>query len=141
MVRVARPGGVVAACVWDSHTMPLLRSFWDSALAISPARAGAIDDGCRVGYERPEELADLWAACGLLEVTTGELLVHAEYEPRRSLAAIRGRSGTLGCLLHSPRRHPSAPPPRRGTPTAQRPGRAPSLTARAWWVGGLVPAS
>jgi ubiquinone/menaquinone biosynthesis C-methylase UbiE len=50
MARVALPGGTVAACVWDSLRMPLLRSFWDAALEAAPARAGAIDDGRRVGY-------------------------------------------------------------------------------------------
>ena len=52
MARVARPGGVVAACVWDSTTMPVLRAFWDAALEVAPDRAAAIDDGRRVGYER-----------------------------------------------------------------------------------------
>jgi len=65
MIRVTRPGGIVGACVWDSTTMPALRAFWDAALAVAPERAGAIDDGRRVGYERPDELAELWSACGL----------------------------------------------------------------------------
>jgi ubiquinone/menaquinone biosynthesis C-methylase UbiE len=50
MIRVTRPGGVIAACVWDSTTMPVLRAFWDAALTVAPKRAGAIDDGRRVGY-------------------------------------------------------------------------------------------
>jgi hypothetical protein len=35
----------VAACVWDSSTMPLLRSFWDAALDVAPERAGDLDEG------------------------------------------------------------------------------------------------
>jgi ubiquinone/menaquinone biosynthesis C-methylase UbiE len=50
MARVA-PGGAIAACVWDSRTMPVLRSFWDAALDVAPEKAGALDDGQRVGYE------------------------------------------------------------------------------------------
>jgi ubiquinone/menaquinone biosynthesis C-methylase UbiE len=44
MIRVTAPGGVVAACVWDATTMPVLRAFWDAALTVAPKRAGAIDD-------------------------------------------------------------------------------------------------
>src|SRR5690242_15789293 len=62
MRRVARPGGVVAACVWDSTTMPLLRAYWDAALAVAPDRAGGFDEGRRVGYPSPDQLAELWAA-------------------------------------------------------------------------------
>jgi hypothetical protein len=65
MARVACPGGVVAACVWDSNAMPMLAAFWDAALAVAPQHAGAIDDGRRVGYADPHELSDLWEACGL----------------------------------------------------------------------------
>ena len=60
--------------------MPLLRAFWDAALAVAPERAGAIDDARRVGYDRPDELGELWQAQGLLDVTTGELWVSADYE-------------------------------------------------------------
>lgn len=41
MARVARPGAIVAACVWDSGTMPMLRAYWDAALAVAPEQAGA----------------------------------------------------------------------------------------------------
>src|SRR5215210_6977319 len=40
MRRVAKPGGVVVACVWDyAAGMRLLRAFWDAAAAIDPASA------------------------------------------------------------------------------------------------------
>lgn len=60
--------------------MPVLRTVWDATLEVAPDRAAAIDDGRRVGYERRQELAELWEACGLLEVAVGERLVHADYE-------------------------------------------------------------
>jgi ubiquinone/menaquinone biosynthesis C-methylase UbiE len=38
MVRVARPGGVVAAYVWDyAGKMEMIRYFWDAAVALDPA--------------------------------------------------------------------------------------------------------
>jgi len=137
MTRVARPDGVVAACVWASRTMPVLRAFWDAALAIAPDRAGAIDVGHRVGYERPDELAALWQACGLLDVHTGELLVHADYDDFDDLfgpfAAGTGHSGACYAALdHAGQQALRAEAHRRlGQPDGPF-----TLTARAWWVRG-----
>src|ERR1041385_5724387 len=40
MRRVTRPGGVVAACVWDYDAgMEMLRFFWDEGLALDPTMA------------------------------------------------------------------------------------------------------
>ena len=42
MIRVTRPGGVVAAAVWDyGDGMEMLRAFWDEAVALDPAAARA----------------------------------------------------------------------------------------------------
>lgn len=139
MTRVARPGGVIAACVWDSRTMPVLRSFWDAALEVTPERAGELDDGRRVGYPSPDELGDLWLAHGLAEVSTGETLVHADYESFddlfRPFAAGTGHSGARYTALGEADRE------RVRTDTHQRLG-APEasfgLTARAWWARGIA---
>ena len=41
MRRVVRPGGLVAACVWDFEVeMEMLRAFWDAALAVDAEPAG-----------------------------------------------------------------------------------------------------
>jgi SAM-dependent methyltransferase len=140
MSRVTRAGGVVAACVWDATSMPLLRAFWDAALAVAPERAGAIDDGRRVGYERPGELGDLWERHGLLDVTTGELWVEADYEDFDDLfapfAAGIGHSGACYASLDRDGRqlvrdetHRRLGQPRGGF----------KLRARAWWTRGVVP--
>ena len=49
MIRVTRPGGVVAAAVWDyGDGMGMLRTFWDEAVALDPAAAGRATNGtCR----------------------------------------------------------------------------------------------
>ena len=47
MVRVAAPGGVAAACVWDfGGEMPLLSAYWGAAKSVDPdgARRAAGDD-------------------------------------------------------------------------------------------------
>ena len=140
MIRVTRPDGVVAACVWDSTTMPLLRAFWDAALAVAPERAGAIDDARRVGYERPDELAEQWHARGLVDVSTGELWVSADYESFDDLfqpfTAGTGHSGACYTSLDRAGQN------RLRDETHHRlgePDGAFTLTARAWWARGRVP--
>lgn len=87
MARVARRGGVLAACVWDSTTMPMLRAYWDAALAVAPDRAGAFGEGRRVGHPSPKQLEELWSAGGMTEVRTGEMLVTASYDDFEDLFA------------------------------------------------------
>jgi hypothetical protein len=139
MARVARPGGIVAACVWDSRRMPLLRSFWDAALEAAPERAAAIDDGRRVGYETPDELATLFRACGLADVATGELVVDADYESFddlfRPFAAGVGHSGSCFVSLDRPGRAALAA---RAHALLGAPEGPFTLTARAWWARGTV---
>lgn len=68
MARVARPGGVVAAYVWDyAEGMRMMRHFWDAAGALDP-RARELDEGRRFPLCKPEPLADLFRRAGLSEV-------------------------------------------------------------------------
>lgn len=71
MARVARPGGVVAAFVWDyAGGMELMRRFWDAAVALD-ATARERDEGRRfAAICRPEALADLFLGAGLRGVAT-----------------------------------------------------------------------
>jgi SAM-dependent methyltransferase len=72
MVRVTRPGGTIAAYVWDySGKMEMMRHFWDAAVEIDPAAAKA-DEGARFAICRPDALAELFAGAGLnsIEVTS-----------------------------------------------------------------------
>jgi ubiquinone/menaquinone biosynthesis C-methylase UbiE len=137
MARVARPGGAVAACVWDSTTMPMLRAYWDAALAVAPERAGAFDEGRRVGYPSPEQLGNLWAAGGLTDVRTGETLVRASYRDFDDLfAPFTAGTGNSGSVYRSlddrGRDRLRADAFRR----LGQPAGGFTLTARAWWVRG-----
>ncbi len=68
MARVARPGGVVAAYVWDyAGQMQLMRHFWDAAVALDPA-AYDLDEGVRFSLCRPEPLMALFRNAGLGDV-------------------------------------------------------------------------
>jgi SAM-dependent methyltransferase len=68
MVRVVRPGGGVAAYVWDyAGRMELMRHFWDAAAALDPG-ALAKDEGRRFPLCQPEALRELFVQAGLADV-------------------------------------------------------------------------
>ena len=66
MARAARPGGAVAAYVWDyAGGMELMRRFWDAAVGLDPA-AGELDEGRRfAALCHRDALADLFRGAGL----------------------------------------------------------------------------
>jgi len=65
MTRVTRPGGTVAAYVWDySGGMEMMRYFWDAAGALR-AEASSLDQGERFPLCRPEPLEILMTRAGL----------------------------------------------------------------------------
>lgn len=68
MARVVRPGGVVAAYVWDyAGKMELMRYFWNAAVALDAA-ACDLDEGRRFPICQPAPLADLFTAVALSDV-------------------------------------------------------------------------
>lgn len=69
MIRVTKPGGVVAAYVWDyAGGMAMMRHFWDAAIAVSP-EAAARDQAERFPLCQPQPLAALWEDLGLTAVS------------------------------------------------------------------------
>lgn len=80
MSRVAKPGAVVGASVWDyAGGMRMLRAFWDAAATIDPESA-ARDEGRLLRYASPDELDALWSEAGLDDVETTALEVEAAYD-------------------------------------------------------------
>jgi SAM-dependent methyltransferase len=68
MVRVARPGGIVAAYVWDyAEGMQLMRHFWDAAAALDP-KARELDEGRRFTLCKLGPLTNLFQTTGLEKV-------------------------------------------------------------------------
>lgn len=140
MVRVTRPGGVVASCVWDyAGEMMLLRAFWDSAREIDPERAAAADEGvmrwCAEG-----ELAELWRAVGLGSVRFGSLVASAKYADFEDLWSPLptgvGPAGAFCKSLDGDARAALSDVFRRRLGVGEGPF---ELTARAWAVAGRVP--
>lgn len=75
--RVVRPGGSIAACVWDFvEEMEMLRAFWDAAVAVD---ADAPDEARTLRFGGPHELADLFVTEGLSDVRESSLAVTATY--------------------------------------------------------------
>ena len=75
MMRVTRPNGVVAACVWDLHggQWPL-GPFWEAARQLDPD----VDDESHRAGGRQGDLRELFTAAGLREV--GEAVLTSTVE-------------------------------------------------------------
>lgn len=139
MSRVTRPGGVVAAAVWDyAGEMTLLRRFWDAAERIDPDAAHR-DEGRSMPYCTPSELVDLWRDAGLGEPTTSTIVVDAEYvgfeDLWQSLEHGSGPSTAHVASLPRERRAQLRDELRRRLDVGEEPFR---LTARAWSVVGTA---
>lgn len=76
-VRLLRPDGLVAACVWDfAQNMEMLRNFWDAALAVRP---DAPDEAKTLRFGRRGEIAALFDDAGFVEIEEAELAVESRY--------------------------------------------------------------
>jgi ubiquinone/menaquinone biosynthesis C-methylase UbiE len=77
MARVTRPGGTVAACVWDlAGGRAPISPFWQAARELDP---DVTDESERAGA-REGRLAELFAAARLRVVDEAELSATVEYE-------------------------------------------------------------
>jgi SAM-dependent methyltransferase len=139
MARATRPGGVVAAAVWDyAGGMTLLRRFWDAVVALDP-EAGERDEGRSMRFCTPDELHALWAAAGLENVHVDEAIVEAEYADLedlwRPLESGAGPSGAYVAALPAERQADLREELARRLDVGD--GRF-RLSARAWVVTGRV---
>jgi SAM-dependent methyltransferase len=141
MIRVSRPGAIVAAAVWDyGNGMQMLRRFWDEAVARDPTIAAR--DEHNMPLCRPGELAEMWRAQGLLQVEEQPLVIQTRFasfdDYWMPFLGGQGPAGTYAVKL---------PEAQRGVLRAglrQRllgngEDRAINLEARAWAVKGVVP--
>jgi SAM-dependent methyltransferase len=141
MVRVTRPGGVVASCVWDyAGEMTLLRGFWDAAREIAPERAAASDEGVVMPWCREGELAELWRAAHFDSVRLGSLVASAKYADFEDLWSPLptgvGPAGAFCSSLDEKRQAALRDALRGRLQTGDGPF---ELTARAWAVAGDAP--
>lgn len=80
MRRVARPGAVVAAAVWDARGgFVANRLFFDTAAALDPKAAERRARNYTRPMTRPGELTKAWLAAGFSDVVETTLSIRMEY--------------------------------------------------------------
>ncbi len=77
MARVTRPGGTVAACMWDTTAggMTMLRIFWTAVRTVDPRTEGERS----LAGTAEDDIAERFERAGLEQVVGGTLTAHAEY--------------------------------------------------------------
>lgn len=140
MARVTRPGGRVAAYVWDyAGGMQMIRHFWDAAIAASPGDA-KLDQAERFPLCQPGPLQGLFERTGLKSVTVCAIDIPTVFQDFDDYwIPFLGRTGAAPTYLTSV-----------GSEVQERirlylrsrvasTGDGPiELTARAWAVQGVV---
>lgn len=141
--RVTKPGGRIAAAVWDySDGMTMLRIFWEAAAAVDPGAEKLTEKSmklCRRG-----ELTALWKEAGLVNVREEPLEIATRFQSFADYwdAFLLGQ-GTAGAyavrLNHETRAALRSELMRQlALPSETTPF---SLPARVWAVRGDVPKS
>lgn len=141
MTRAVRPGGVVAAYVWDyAAKMELIRYFWDAAVALDPA-AIDLDEGRRFLICAPKSLSDLFAQAGLRAVEVRPIDVPTRFRDFDDywspFLGGQGPAPGYAMSLHEHRRNALRDRIRSQLPIA-RDGTI-QLIARAWAIRGRTP--
>jgi len=98
MRRVVRPGGVVAAAVWDHlGGMPGMRMMVDTVAALSEAGRQLRARYCFQPMMQPSEMKRTFVEQGLLEVTETQLMIRMDYQSFDDYwAPIAAGEGPLG---------------------------------------------
>jgi SAM-dependent methyltransferase len=136
MVRVTRPGGVVAAAVWDyGDRMQMLRTFWDAAVALDPNAAPR--DERNMPLSARGSLAELWRRHGLQSVDEHPLTIEMPFasfdDYWQPFLCGQGPAGVyVSSLAESTRRALES------TLRGHLGDRSVTLEARAWAVRGVV---
>ena len=136
MQRVTRPGGTVAACMWDiaGGGMTMLKTFWDAARSVDPAVGG---ERSRPGVTQGD-LGERFRRAGLEDVLEGELEARADYTDFQDFwepfTFAVGPAGQYLASLPADRQERV-----REACQAAMPAGPFSLTARAWYARGTAP--
>jgi len=137
MARVTRPGGTVAACMWDlaGGGMTMLHTFWSAVRSVDPGDHG---EQRRVGAAEGE-IAERMRGAGLADVREGALVAHADYTGFDDFwEPFTFGVGPAGEHLRT--LSPDAQAQVREACRAALPDDGPfALDARAWFARGTVP--
>jgi ubiquinone/menaquinone biosynthesis C-methylase UbiE len=140
MRRATRPGGTVAAYVWDyPGEMQLMTHFWAAAVARDPD-AVSVDEAARFAFCRPDPLRALFDEAGLADVEVRGIVVptdFADFEDYwRPFLGGTGTAPTYVASLAEGARIALREALRTRLPTAD--DGSIHLTARAWAVRGTA---
>jgi SAM-dependent methyltransferase len=141
MTGVTRPGGTVAAAVWDyAQGMEVLRVFWDEAIALCPAMDAR--DERHMPLSRKGELAVLWREHGLQDVLEETFTIQTRFvsfdDYWSPFLEKQGPAGEYVASLSAGERDQLRLRLRRRL-LGDGPDRPIVLAARAWAVRGIVP--
>jgi ubiquinone/menaquinone biosynthesis C-methylase UbiE len=143
MRRVVRPGGVVAAAVWDHlGGMPGMRMMWDTLAAQDEEARRMRSLYCFQPMMRPGEMRQTFIVQGLSNVEETELLIRMEYENFADYwEPIAAGEGPLGKYVAGldPARRAQADEAVRAAYEAGQPDGPRSFAAVAWACRGVVP--
>ncbi len=140
MCRAARPGGTVAAYVWDyAGGMPMLTTVWDAAVALDPS-AGPLHEAARFTANQPDPLRDLFTGAGLRAAEVEGIVVPVDFGSFNSywspFLAGTGPAPAYVATLTERQRAALRDAVRARLPVDH--DGAVHLTARAWAVRGTV---
>lgn len=140
MIRVTKPGGRVAAYVWDyAGDMQMMRYFWDAAIAVSP-QAAQLDQGERFPLCQPEPLSALFQSLGLSDIIVRSIDIPTIFQNFDDywlpFLGEQGSAPTYLASLDEETRQQIRKVLQARLPFQE--GGAIALTARAWAVQGIV---
>ena len=80
MRRVTRPGGIVAASMWDTRGgLTIGRMFWDTAAMLDPSAVERRSKVYTRPMARPGDLARAWQAAGFHDVVDGMITIRMDF--------------------------------------------------------------
>ncbi len=143
MRRVVRPGGVVAAAVWDHlGGMPGMRMMVDTVAALGEGGRQLRGRYCFQPMMQPGEMQRTFIEQGLVDVTGTELMIRMDYQSFDDfwapIAAGEGPLGKYVATLHGTERARTDAAVRDAY-EAGRPDGARSFANVAWACRGIVP--
>ncbi|MCX4782694.1 class I SAM-dependent methyltransferase [Streptomyces sp. NBC_01264] len=142
MARIVRPGGAVAAYVWDYTRggMELIRSFWEAAVSLD-AGSRELDEARRFPWCAPGPLAELLRAGGWADVAVDAIDIPTRFDDFEAYWApfLGGQGPAPSYLASLPRkRHDALRERLRARVPVEADGSI-ALTARAWNGRGRRP--
>ncbi|MCW8084294.1 class I SAM-dependent methyltransferase [Sabulicella glaciei] len=139
--RAARPGGTVAAYVWDyAEGMQMMRHFWDAAAALDPDSAGGRDEALRFPLCRPGPLAALFRDAGLTAVEVTDITVPTPFRDFEDYWTpfLAGGAPAPGYCMALPEERRAALREALRAALPAGPDGSITLSARAWAVRGTA---